>query len=367
MDLNAAVEPPPPGVTSNFDNPESRAYETVIVFTIYLTIMMSIFLLRIYSKIFVTRSLGWDDYTCVLGLVGTVASVGIFSNTLRYGVGRHNWDIEYDQFHDIIKYLIVYILLYGPTIFLIKISILILYLRLFSPDRLIRSLICLGMGYTLLANSIVTISFGALCAPRKTQSFLEAYQTSQCVSNIDNLTITTSVVNLVGDIYILILPIAPVLKLKLSTRKKIAVVGVFMTGLLACVFSLVSVILRVLYIHKADYMYWSPRLAFTVVGEMVIGIICACMPACAAVLRDKNRSCIRGPFKKIQYRFTRNSGDSASQLHIVTKVNYPHDGSSLGHFDSRKDGYLELGAVAEGLEKMPTPALTLARSGSWVY
>ena len=61
MDLNAAVEPPPPGVTSNFDNPESRAYETVIVFTIYLTIMMSIFLLRIYSKVFVTRSLGWDD------------------------------------------------------------------------------------------------------------------------------------------------------------------------------------------------------------------------------------------------------------------------------------------------------------------
>ena len=152
----------------------------------------------------------------------------------------------------------------------------------------------------------------------------------------------------------------------------------------ACVFSLVSVILRVLYIHKADYMYWSPRLAFTVwvpffvsltweklssrsVGEMVIGIICACIPACAAVFRDKNRSCIRGPFKKTQYRFSRNSGDSASQLQIVTKVNYTHDGPSLGHFDSREDGYLELGAVAEGLEKMPTPALTLARSGSWVY
>lgn len=61
MDLDIAIIPPPPGVASNFDNPESRAYETVIVFTIYLIFMMSIFLLRIYSNVFITRSLGWDD------------------------------------------------------------------------------------------------------------------------------------------------------------------------------------------------------------------------------------------------------------------------------------------------------------------
>lgn len=128
--------------------------------------------------------------------------------------------------------MLLYTLLYGPTVFFIKVSILILYLRVFSPDRRMRILIYLGMGYTLLANSIVTILYGALCAPRKGQSFLTAYTRTQCANNIEDLTLAIKVVNLVGDIYVLVLPISPISKLQLSRAKKITVIGVFMTGLL---------------------------------------------------------------------------------------------------------------------------------------
>lgn len=52
---------PPPGVIPNYANPESRAYETIIVVTISLSLMFPFFLLRVYSRVFITRSIGWDD------------------------------------------------------------------------------------------------------------------------------------------------------------------------------------------------------------------------------------------------------------------------------------------------------------------
>lgn len=61
MDWNIPSLPPPPGVTSNFKNPESKGYESIITTTICLSLMTPVFVLRLYSKAFVTRSLGWDD------------------------------------------------------------------------------------------------------------------------------------------------------------------------------------------------------------------------------------------------------------------------------------------------------------------
>lgn len=67
-DPNTPVAAPPPGVIPNYVNPESRGWETILTVTICLTFMFPFFLLRIYSRAFVTRSLGWDDCetTCVL-------------------------------------------------------------------------------------------------------------------------------------------------------------------------------------------------------------------------------------------------------------------------------------------------------------
>ncbi|MCJ1465350.1 hypothetical protein MMC07_003968 [Pseudocyphellaria aurata] len=359
---NIPLGPPPPGVIPNFVNPESRAYETIITVTICLAFMMPFFLLRIYSRVFVTRSVGWDDYTCVIGVIGTVAFAGIFTNMLRYGYAHHGWDVTLGQFQGGLKYLLIYTLLYGPTIFFIKVSILILYLRVFAPDRRMRLLIYLGMGYTLLANSIVTILFGALCTPRKGQTYFQAYTRTQCVNNVDNLAIATSALNLFGDVYILIIPIPAVLKLQLSKKKRIAVLGVFMTGFLACAASLVAVIIRGLYGHNSDYTWWSPRLVYTTLGEMNIGIICACMPPCTAIFRDKLPSGLHFSLTTIKYWF---SSSSRSTSESVTKVNESPDGSDAGRFHSHQDGYQELRA-AEGSEKVSAPAPTLARSGSLV-
>lgn len=59
--LSQPVAPPPPGVTPNLANPTSRANEIVIVTTIFTTLAMAFVMLRFYTRLFITRSLGYDD------------------------------------------------------------------------------------------------------------------------------------------------------------------------------------------------------------------------------------------------------------------------------------------------------------------
>lgn len=53
--------PPPPGVVSNFVNPETRSPLVIAITVICLALMWPIFVLRIYTKIWLTRNFGWDD------------------------------------------------------------------------------------------------------------------------------------------------------------------------------------------------------------------------------------------------------------------------------------------------------------------
>ncbi len=52
---------PPPGVKSNFVDPYSRGPMLVQLNAILLTLVMLFFMMRMWTRVFITRSLGWDD------------------------------------------------------------------------------------------------------------------------------------------------------------------------------------------------------------------------------------------------------------------------------------------------------------------
>ena len=56
------LQPPPPGVTSNFENPDMTRYNTVVAtVSTTLTIALMFVLTRLYTRIFMIRHFGWDD------------------------------------------------------------------------------------------------------------------------------------------------------------------------------------------------------------------------------------------------------------------------------------------------------------------
>ena len=62
MDLsNIPIAPPPPDVIPNFSDPESRAPMGKVVSLTGFGLMVIFVMLRLYSRGWITQSMGWDD------------------------------------------------------------------------------------------------------------------------------------------------------------------------------------------------------------------------------------------------------------------------------------------------------------------
>ena len=103
-----------------------------------------------------------------------------------------------------------------PTMLCVKMSLLLLYLRIFSPDKVTRYLIYVGM--TFCIGAYITIMFVTIF-------------TNVIILIAANKTL--GVVNFTSDVYILFVPLTVVSKLQLSTKKKIGFMMVFMTGIMS--------------------------------------------------------------------------------------------------------------------------------------
>lgn len=128
--------------------------------------------------------------------------------------------------------------LYGPAFFFIKSSILLLYLRIFSPQRFMCILIYAGIVMVLLTNLVMTIILPVFCAPRKNEDWVSGFLSDRCESHTNKTFIASATLNFATDIYILIIPLPLVWKLHLSTNKRIGLILIFATGILYAVHSL---------------------------------------------------------------------------------------------------------------------------------
>lgn len=117
---------------------------------------------------------------------------------------------------------------YPVTICLVKISILLLYLRIFRVNQLLRRLIVFGIVIQVLFYGIITcVQIGSIvkCSSLATSSL------QFCKNVAKPLQALQQAFNVVTDFYILILPIPCVLDLQLGRRRKIGIILIFGSGL----------------------------------------------------------------------------------------------------------------------------------------
>ena len=120
---------------------------------------------------------------------------------------------------------------YCPAIFFAKLSILLLYLRLFAPNRPTKYLIYFGIISNFLWYTTVFVLIACSCIPRHSQTWIEGTTAPLCKDAAKRIYVQ-SIFNVISDFYILIIPIPVVWSLQMPTAKKIGVSLIFMTGLL---------------------------------------------------------------------------------------------------------------------------------------
>lgn len=210
--------------------------------------------LRYYARRQTTAGTGWDDFIipmawlancglCVLGI-----SMLSLRNPSRFpaefviamvydgGVGRHFISVEMENPTQILswaKSLYAFGWLYLPSVALPKISILALYLRIFTNNSVRRA--CYILIAILIANWIAFLfALTFQCSPVAFQ-WDKKIPGGRC-SNISAFYKSTSAPNILTDLVIMVLPIPTIWQLQVSTIRKVGLMFVFLVGSVSVAF-----------------------------------------------------------------------------------------------------------------------------------
>lgn len=68
-ELDSAALPPPPGIHSNFVNPENIQVVIITILALCVSISTLVFGMRMYTKVFIFHKTGWEDCNFYLLLI----------------------------------------------------------------------------------------------------------------------------------------------------------------------------------------------------------------------------------------------------------------------------------------------------------
>ncbi|RHZ72991.1 hypothetical protein CDV55_108920 [Aspergillus turcosus] len=213
-----------------YDYRDSVRYWNVVTQATCLAISTVLVWMRMYSKLLITKAPGWEDFCCVLAWLGLVAYVVITFQADKYGNGIHIWEVDESDLREYSKWANTSQIVYGPLIFITKLSVLLLYLRVFAPSFrsktffCIHALIWLNLGF-YFADTIVKIFE---CSPRA--KIWDKSLKGHCI-NINIPFIVTSSINVASDFLILVLPIVSVWRLQMRNSKKWGTSAIFAAGI----------------------------------------------------------------------------------------------------------------------------------------
>ncbi|OCK77487.1 hypothetical protein K432DRAFT_255139, partial [Lepidopterella palustris CBS 459.81] len=238
-------------------NLQPTAYAIVTIMFIFGTV--SIFL-RLYCRGIILKTVGWDDVAAVFLLLVNTAQQAILYMFLHYGCGIHVQFLSLYQVENIVKWLFVEEIFYMFTHWVIKQAFLLFYLRL-SPKLNFRRWVWVTMGLNTAFCLINWLLAFLQCIPFDAILHPAAHSEAKCIPKLV-LLIVPSILNIITDVIILVLPIPTVWSLQMSLKRKIAVLSVITFGASAVLISA----LRLIVLYE---LYVSPDISY-VLGKMVI-------------------------------------------------------------------------------------------------
>jgi len=262
---------PPEGMTSNFVHPNETLEMPMIIIgavTTFLAVLSTV--IRVHVNF---RKLHAADYFAV---TATILMIAFTAVVLAYGhrYSRHLWDVPLCWMTDgtNLKVSAVLISLYGVTAFFSKSAILLLYYQLFWASRAMRLAVYIGL-------TVATVTYWT-AVPVGGTIVLRTVMDPVAIHMI----IVQAVIGTALDVYIFVLPLPTLLKLRLERAKRLQLAAVFGTALLAVAASITSLVYRTQLVQVNDGTWHEALSYLTVINEHNIVIMVSGAPAFRAFL-----------------------------------------------------------------------------------
>ncbi|KAI8940453.1 hypothetical protein NX059_004139 [Plenodomus lindquistii] len=260
--------------------------ESIRISNLVLSVVTAVIALTriIYKAVYPIGDFGWDDYSVIVALIAGVPSVIIVDRGIvPNGLGRDIHTVPFDHVTNFVRYLYALEVLYFLQVVLLKLTLLLFFLRIF-PRPFIRRLLCGTIAFNILYGLVFVLVAIFQCQP------ISFYWTSwdqeghgKCV-NINALAWSNAIISIALDLWMLGIPLYEVFHLQLSWRKKISVAFMFCVGTFVTIVSVLRLRSLVSFASsmnptwdQADVVKWSNI-------EIHVGIICACLPTLRVIL-----------------------------------------------------------------------------------
>ncbi|MCJ1461458.1 hypothetical protein MMC07_000055 [Pseudocyphellaria aurata] len=277
------VIPPPPGVTANFVNPEQKGKEIYTLGILGIISSTLFLLMRIYTKVRINRSFKSEDVCVVLAWFCSVATVLlVLVSYQQNGEGRHIWNVTIAQFAEYQKFVVASAVIYVACLGLAKTSILLIFRRISSEKRMHLAIYIVGVA--VFVYSVVTACLLVFPCRPFARAWDATITTGSCI-NRPAVYVATAVCNIVTDVFILIIPIPMVIKLKIPLPQKFGLACMFAVGSLTFITSVIRLVTLKPLFTTIDQTWAVATPAIWIVVEANLVIICCCFLALKSFLR----------------------------------------------------------------------------------
>ncbi|KAI1778531.1 hypothetical protein F4818DRAFT_456328 [Hypoxylon cercidicola] len=232
---------PPAGVASNLNEPNAIMPMRIAVSVIVLLLCFIGVTLRTYTRVAILKKFNLEDCALLFAVAGFSAFTVIIIIAGEHGDGKHQWNVSLADVADILLYVNIVEILYGPTMFCAKYAVLRQIESIFLAHRrdsrtykAIWALIWMNLVFYL----ILTFLFLFSCIPR--EKIWNPAIDGHCIDQQNNI-VATSGINVVSDVTILIVPLVAIAKLQLPLKTKIGSAAVFAIGILYGTLYLLSI------------------------------------------------------------------------------------------------------------------------------
>ncbi|KAI1125483.1 hypothetical protein F5Y10DRAFT_246884 [Nemania abortiva] len=275
--LNGPSLTPPLDVEPNFTNPPNSYPLIFTVVILCLALATIFFLLCAYGKWYIMKAIKASDYFFMIGYLFFIGFLTIWFLTLTWidfkATLVHQWDVQFKNLHIFLYLTFIGANFYVASVCLLKVSILLEWLRIFSPsgDRTTFFWMCCAtITFNIYWWSQSLIVLNLQCIPHRL--IWDKTVSGHCIQEKLYDVITASI-NLILDLIVLILPQRVIWRLKMSSRKKLRVSAVFAVGLLACASAAGRLWYTVRYWRTEDGTYEYSAVGLWSIAEITCGII----------------------------------------------------------------------------------------------
>ncbi|KAF2830572.1 hypothetical protein CC86DRAFT_434372 [Ophiobolus disseminans] len=204
----------------------SRSRQAVEVSTAFTVLAAIIVTLRLYTRFFLVRSPGIEDYGIVCAMVCSIGLTICIVFQAKWGMGHHINELEEEVMQKSLKAFWASLIVYNLSLGLTKSSMLLQYRRVFTTKNFQNTCwISLAIVIIYTIGTVASSIFS--CVPIKT--FWTRDPSAKCL-NQSAMWFTNAAWNIITDFALIILPIPIIRSLNLGRKQKIALISIFAVG-----------------------------------------------------------------------------------------------------------------------------------------